>query len=107
MSIKAFIKNKIESDFHLEDDLPFPTTQLHIPKNTVVTRYGQVENNAYFLLNGIIKISMLRQDGEEKILEFFFPHSFFSAYTSFLTRKPSNVQIETLSDCECEVIQYS
>jgi CRP-like cAMP-binding protein len=46
------------------------------------------------------------RNGEEHILEFFFPNSFFSSYTSFLTQQASQVEVETLTDCEVEVIRY-
>ncbi|MBK7763375.1 MAG: Crp/Fnr family transcriptional regulator [Bacteroidetes bacterium] len=104
-SIKSFIANYIDTDYKVEDDLPFPVTIKEIPKNTIITQIGQVEKYAYFLLSGIAKIDMIR-NGEESILEFFFPGSFFSSYTSFLSQKGSDVELMTLSDCAVEVIKY-
>ncbi len=105
LSIKEFIALKVDSGFNPEHELPFPTRLKSFPKHTIITPYHQVENRAYFLLDGIVKISMIRDDGEERILEFFFPGNFFSAYTSFLTRQASNVEIESLTDCDVEVIE--
>ena len=106
-SIKQFIASKVDSDFNMDGDLPFPTALKTFTKHTILTRYEQVEQKAYFLLSGIVKISMMRHEEEERILDFFFPGSFFSAYTSFLTRQPSNVEIETLTDIEVEVIDFN
>lgn len=105
-SIKQFIHDYIDNGIDINDDLPFPTSLKSIAKHTILTDYGHVEQNAYFLLSGIVKISMQR-DGEERILEFFFPNSFFSSYTSFLSRLPSDVEIEALTDCEVEIIHYN
>ena len=93
-------------DFKAEDALPFAVTPLFFKKNAIITAYNQVENKAYFLKDGIVKISIIRDDGEERILEFFFPGTFFSAYTSFLTREASNVEIIAITDCETEMIRY-
>ena len=106
-SIKQFIQTHVDADFQAEDTLPFICHQKAIPKNTLITRYGQTERYAYFLLSGIVKISMLRDDGQERVLEFFFPGSFFSAYTSFLTAEAADVEIEALCDCEVEMISHS
>lgn len=104
-SIKSFIAKKIDTSFHEEDDLPFHTEIKEISKNTIITRYGQVEHYAYFLLQGIVKINM-NYNGEERILEFFLPNSFFSSYTSFLTQKPSDVEITALTDIVVETIYF-
>ena len=107
MSITHFIHSNIDARFNIDDELPFPITIKHFDKHEIVTSYQQREQYAYFLVRGIVKISMMRHEEEERILEFFFPNSFFSCYTSFLTQKPSDAQIETLTECEVEVIKYS
>lgn len=102
-SIQSFIKEHIDSHFDLNDELPFAISEVELPKNTILTQYHQVEKHAYFLQEGIAKISMIKE-GEERILEFFFPNSFFSSYTSFLTQKPSDVEIMLLTDCKLQRI---
>lgn len=105
-NIKQFINQHIDHQFSLDDELPFPTLLKIVPKNTILTHYDSVEQHAYFLISGIVKISMISNDGHERVLEFFFPNSFFSAYTSFLTQQASNVEIETLTECEVEIIKH-
>jgi hypothetical protein len=70
-SIKQFIATNINSSFNVIDDLPFTTTQKTIAKNTIITKLNDIEKQAYFLVKGIVKISMY-VNGEERILEFFF-----------------------------------
>lgn len=107
MSIKHFIHSQIDSSYSPEDDLPFTTIFKTIPKNTIISHYNRIETQAYFLISGIVKICIISDDGHERVLDFFFPNSFLSAYTSFITQTPSNVEIETLCECEVEVIRYA
>ena len=105
LSIRHFIAKHIDKKFNPNDSLPFATSVKQIPKRTHLTKFDQVERCAYFLREGIVKIGMIR-DGEDRIVEFFFPGSFFSSYTSFLTQLPSDVEVECLTDCEVELIRY-
>ena len=51
------------------------------------------------------QISTMR-NGQDRILDFFLPGSFFSSYSSFLKQSPSDVQVLTITACELEVIYY-
>ncbi|HOZ51705.1 MAG TPA: cyclic nucleotide-binding domain-containing protein [Chitinophagaceae bacterium] len=105
-SIKDFITTQIDPNFNKDDELPFPTSFKTFSKNSIITHYHHVEQNAYFLIDGMVRISMQREE-EERILEFFFPNSFFSSYTSFLTQSPSDVEIQALTDIQVEIIHYN
>ncbi|HNB80949.1 MAG TPA: Crp/Fnr family transcriptional regulator [Chitinophagaceae bacterium] len=104
-SIRQYITDYVDPRFKKEEDLPFPTFIQSLAKHTIITEVGTVERFGYYLKEGIVKISMLR-DGEERILEFFFPGSFFCSYTSFLSQQPSEVWVEALTDCVVEVLRY-
>lgn len=106
MNLELFIHQYVDSDYKPGDPLPFTVDEWTIPKHTILTDYGQVERKAYFLLKGIAKISMIRQDGEERVLEFFFPGQFFSAYSSFLNQKPSDVQVKVLTEAHVQVLTH-
>ena len=45
------------------------------------------------------------RDGDQKILDFFFPGEFFCAYTSLLTQQPADVQLTALLPCTLEVLR--
>src|SRR5699024_3912208 len=46
-----------------------------LKKNTVLFRQGDIVNGFYFLKEGKVKISVLREDGYERIIDFVFPGS--------------------------------
>ena len=47
----------------------------NLKKNTVLFRQGDIVNGFYFLKEGKVKISVLREDGYERIIDFVFPGS--------------------------------
>jgi CRP-like cAMP-binding protein len=105
MNILEFININLNTSFKDYKELPFIVITKSFKRGEVITPYGQIEKNVYFLISGLIEISVSK-DIDEKIIEFFFPQSFFCAYSSFLSQKPSDVQVSALSDCEVEIIKY-
>ncbi len=105
MTILEFINTNLNTNFKDASALPFKLSKRKFKKGDILTPYGQIERNAYFLISGLIEITVLK-DGDEKIIEFFLPGSFFGSYTSFLLQQPSDVQVSALSDCEVELIGY-
>lgn len=103
MTIQHYVRTYIDPSIN-GASLPFNTTNAQINKGTIITKYGEIEDQVYFLISGIIEIGLLQKD-EEKILDFFFPNSFFSSYASFISRTPSDVQITALTMCTVEMIQ--
>ncbi|MBL7767114.1 MAG: Crp/Fnr family transcriptional regulator [Chitinophagaceae bacterium] len=103
-SIKHYLKAFIDPDFDLEQDLPFRTVVQTIPANTVITHIGDVENFAHYIISGYARVSAFDRNAEEKVLEFFGPDDFISAYTSFVYRTPSKVFVKTISECTFETI---
>lgn len=86
-------------------DLPFTVNPMSFKKNTVLTRYDDVEQNVYFINSGIIEVK-IRSYTSEKILDFFFSHEAVTCFTSFLMQKPSDAEMTALTDCETEVFTY-
>lgn len=74
-------------------------------RNQIITDFGQVEDYLYFLQEGMVRFIVLKKE-EEMTFDFAFEGDFFSAYTSFLTRKPSRSAIITLSEAKCLAISY-
>jgi CRP-like cAMP-binding protein len=103
MDIKKYINTKVlnnnlESNWEL---VPFKTKRMIFKKNEVITQFGQVERRAYFLIDGIIESSILK-DGEIKIIDFVFSNNFICSYTSFLLQTYSEIQTTAITDCEVE-----
>jgi CRP/FNR family transcriptional regulator, anaerobic regulatory protein len=104
MTIRDYIVSFVDPGFPDNAPLPFPVSEKSAKKNDVLTAYGHIEAKGYFIKQGIVEISM-NNDGNEKILEFFFAGHFTCAYTSFLTQRPSDVQLTCLTDCVFQVFE--
>jgi CRP/FNR family transcriptional regulator, anaerobic regulatory protein len=74
-------------------------------KAEIITHQGEVENYIYLIKKGAVLIGTF-QEQKEAILDFWFEGDYFSSYMSFLTRKPSQVYIETLDPSLVERIDY-
>ncbi|MBL7764730.1 MAG: Crp/Fnr family transcriptional regulator [Chitinophagaceae bacterium] len=107
LSIKQFIHNHVDRRFTVDQDLAFKTSLASFKRHEIITPYGAVENYGYYLLEGLVKISTFREDGEERILDFFMPGQFFSSYYSFLFRETSDVQVTAMRNCRVECIHYN
>lgn len=105
MTITAFLTSYFRNDFKDGAPIPFTFADQIFKKGEIITRYDQVEKKMYFLNDGIVQFSILK-GVEEKIIEFFFQNDFFCSYTSFITQKPSEVEIIALTDCQLEVLHY-
>jgi CRP-like cAMP-binding protein len=106
MTIIDFVNATVKTEFTDNSELPFNLTKKTFRKGDIITAYGQIERYAYFLISGLIEITV-RKDSEERIVDFFSPGRFFNAYTSFLSQQPSDAQVAVLIDCEVEVIAYA
>ena len=62
-------------------------------KNNVLTAQGVVEDKVYFILDGILRLYYEREH-RDVTLNFGFPNSFISSYSSFLTSKPSEFKLQ-------------
>ena len=75
-------------------------------KNELLLRTGEVENFMYFMVEGVTRIFQFQND-KEYTLRFNFPVSVFNSYASFITRTPSLVNVEALSDVKVFRISYN
>ncbi len=100
-TVAEYMKSKLG----IEAALPFDTITVQFPKKTVITKEGAIEQYVYFLRSGIAEVGMV-YEGQRRIIEFFTAGQFFSAYTSFLTRKGSDVYVEAITDCVAEAVSY-
>ncbi|HZH66139.1 MAG TPA: Crp/Fnr family transcriptional regulator [Flavisolibacter sp.] len=70
---------------------------LSIPKNSVLLKEGQVCNDVYFVVKGLVRLYVVA-DGKQICRQFFFENSFVSAYDSFLSKQPSKTSADVLED---------
>jgi CRP-like cAMP-binding protein len=75
-------------------------------KNSPIIMSGEVENYLYFIETGIVRF-WIKTGDNEVTFDFAFEKSFFSAYLSFLTREPTNWNIQTLTPAVLWRISYA
>ncbi|MCD4773460.1 MAG: Crp/Fnr family transcriptional regulator [Bacteroidales bacterium] len=75
-------------------------------KNEQILHAGKVENYIYFLVEGVTRIFHYNKNDIEYTLRFNFPISVFNSYVSFISRTPSMVNIDALSDVKSFRISY-
>ena len=104
MNIKQFIQNELN---HLIDGegLPFPVHRKAFKKNEILTGMGKTERKVYFIISGIAEINIFK-DGDNRIVDFYFPNSFVCALTSFLLQEPSEAEVVALTGLETEYLNY-
>jgi CRP-like cAMP-binding protein len=101
---KTFLKDHL---FVSDEDWITIKDRLHVEvydKNEVLTKLGEVEDRLYFLADGVVR---LFYEGESKdiTLNFAFPNTFISSYSSFLTKSPSEYILQTLTACEVKYLR--
>lgn len=82
----------------IKDDLWQKVNVKHYTKHDPILRQGQVEGYMTFLYEGMIRAYHL-QDGKEISLDFRFSGEMMTAYTSYISQKPSPIAIDALEDC--------
>jgi len=82
-------------------------TRRDIPKKTIFLGLGTIENHISFIVSGIVRLYIPKPDPTKEItFGFSFKEQFISAYDSFLTRKPSLYELETLTNTTILSITY-
>ena len=104
------LRSAIEKFVKLTDDewgmlVPHLKTK-ELNKHGSFAKEGKVANEIGFVLEGALR-HYYTKDGEEKTTYFYFEGHFVSAYISCITRKPSLLTIEALSDCTLVVFPYT
>jgi len=105
MLFREFYNSVLNTSIVSYDDLPYPVRKVHFKKSSIITDYGQIEGAVYFLNSGIVEMTV-KSYVSEKMIDFFFEKEMFASLTSFLTQRPSDVQMIALTDCEAEMIVY-
>ncbi len=96
-SIKQFINNVVkitQADWNEFDVRLQPKT---FEKDEILCSTGEVENYIYFIYKGVSRIFQLKNN-LEYTLRFNFPISVFNSYASFITRSPSLINVQAISE---------
>jgi CRP-like cAMP-binding protein len=106
LTILDFINTNLSTNVTNYNDLPFGITQKIFKETAIITDYGKIENNVYFIKKGIAQISLNYND-DERIFDFIEEGNFLGSYSSLLTRQPSDVRLTALTNVEVEIIDYT
>ncbi len=88
-----------------EASVSLKSTPRKFAKGEVLVKAGDLETKFYFLIKGIVEVSI---PGEKDwIYDFFFPNSVLAAYSSLLTGKASKITITAIEDCEVEEYDWT
>lgn len=82
------------------------TQLVKFKKNEMILSEGEHCNFLLFILSGCIRYFYV-VDGQENTAQFFFENDFFTDYESFITGKPSKINIQALENCEMLKISKS
>lgn len=104
------LRNNIEKFVKLTDqewDLLAPHLAIRrLKKHELLAGAGKVATEIGFVLEGMLRHYYIK-DGEEKTTYFYFENHFVSSYFSCISKQPSLLSIQALSDCEVIVFPYS
>lgn len=103
MKFKDFFNSTL-GEFESNISTPFPVEQIQLKKGMIITDYGQVEENVYFIKSGIVEMT-IKSYMTEKIIDFFFENEMVAGFTSFLTQEPTDVRIKSLTEVTLDVIK--
>ena len=90
-------------------DWDFFTSKLNkesVPKNTTLLKVGAVENYLSFIAEGVVRL-YIPEEEQDVTFGFVFENEFVTAYDSFITRTPSEYQIETLTNASFLRISFT
>lgn len=103
------LRNAIEKFVKLSDEdwnLLLPHLKIKkLKKHDLLSQIGKVSNDVGFVLDGMLR-HFYHKDGEEKTTYFYFENHFVTSYISCITKQPSQLSIEALSDCTLIVFPY-
>lgn len=103
------LRSNIEKFIALTDEewqMLVPALEIRdLKKHELLAEEGKVAGEVGFVLEGMLRHFYIK-DGEEKTTYFYFENHFVTSYISCITKAPSKLTIEALSDCKLIVFPY-
>lgn len=97
--IKLFRELGKLSEIEIERLLSLWSHSLTLPKGAFLSTPDRCDLYMYFVMNGVLRIFCVGQEGEEVCLAFSYKNSFTGSYPSLITGKPSTLYVQALQDC--------
>lgn len=105
-NIKKLISNYIEIS---DDEWTSYSSKLcikEIKKKEIILNQGDICRDVFFVVDGLLRVFFVDNNGEEKSFHFSFENTFSSDYESFLKKIPSNYSIQALEDSTVILMSY-
>jgi len=116
-------RSEVKTD-HIQNFLKFQQEQFHVakedcekvaeyfqlesfPKNEYFVSQGKVCRRLAFLAEGVMRYCMFRDDGSDVTCFFMCEKDFVGDPDSFFSQKPSDKNLQALTDCELITISYN
>lgn len=104
-SIYELISSFTQVSDHYWDELKKRLEFVTYKRNELITKAGDVEDYLYILVEGSVR-TFYRNNQKEYTISFSFAESAFSSYASLISRKPSRLDIQALSEVKAFRITY-
>jgi len=76
------------------------------PKGHMLLRDGEISTNIYFMVEGLVKIYITKENGQEIIIWFMRKDDVMIGVDSFFIQQPGEQYIETLKETEVLYVSY-
>jgi len=77
-----------------------------VSKQECLCRFGDISEDLYFVVDGLLRAYILDEEGHEYNKNFFIENTFAGSMVSLLTKEPSYFEIEALEDSMVIAIDY-
>lgn len=73
-------------------------------RNEILTHPGEVPNDIFFINQGMIRVTVTDNDGNEHTIHFALENQFIADYSSFINKQPALYALQALEDTEVVVM---
>ncbi|SHG31997.1 cAMP-binding domain of CRP or a regulatory subunit of cAMP-dependent protein kinases [Flavobacterium segetis] len=77
-----------------------------IMKKEIILSQGDICRDVFFVVDGLLRVFFVDNNGEEKTFHFSFENTFSADYESFLKKIPSNYSIQALEDTTIVLMSF-
>lgn len=104
-ALTAFMKRYIDLDEASFELLCSKLIVEEVKKKEIIIQGGGVSERMCFFSEGIARFFHYKDDGNEVTSDFYFGPGFITSYTSFISREPSRVFVQALTDMQLLVLK--
>ncbi|MCB9203013.1 MAG: Crp/Fnr family transcriptional regulator [Flavobacteriales bacterium] len=105
-ALYTFLSDKMFISKEDWEEIKQVVQEQEICKKDFLLQQGKIEKCIYFILDGVFRIYIENID-KEITIDFGFPNSFISSYSSFLKQTPSNCNVQALTKGKVLYITHS